>query len=68
MSALTRGAALIDKIGSGEMGELSYIRANRLTGRRWMPDQRERSNVFMEQLQFGKRNCCGWDRGKWLTT
>ena len=43
-------AALVDKIGSGEMGELSYIRANRLTGRRWMPDQREKSNVFTEQL------------------
>ena len=29
-------AALIDKINSGAMGELSYIRADRLTGRRWM--------------------------------
>jgi len=47
-------AALIDKINSGEMGELSYVRANRLTGRRWMGDMREKSNVFMEQLQFGK--------------
>jgi predicted dehydrogenase len=47
-------AALIDKIRSGEMGELSYIRANRLTGRRWMRDMGPRSNVLMDQLQFGK--------------
>ncbi len=47
-------AALIDKINSGELGELSYIRANRLTGRRWMGDQREKSNQFIEQLKFGK--------------
>jgi predicted dehydrogenase len=47
-------AALIDKIHSGEMGELSYIRANRLTGRRWLTDQGERANNFIEQLQFGK--------------
>ena len=47
-------AALIEKINSGEMGELSYIRANRLTGRRWMGDMGERSNNLIEQLQFGK--------------
>jgi len=47
-------AALIDKINSGAMGELSYIRANRLTGRSWMGNQGERSNVLVEQLRFGK--------------
>jgi len=47
-------AALIDKINSGEMGDLSYIRANRLTGRRWMGDMGEKSNNFIEQLKFGK--------------
>lgn len=49
-------AALIDKINSGEMGELSYIRANRLTGRRWMSSQGDRSNELLEQLKFGKIN------------
>jgi predicted dehydrogenase len=49
-------AALIDKINSGEMGELIYVRANRLTGRRWMPDQGEKSNNLIDQLQFGKAN------------
>ncbi len=47
-------AALIDKIQSGEMGELCYVRANRLTGRRWMGNMGERSNNLIEQLQFGK--------------
>ncbi len=47
-------AALIDKINSGEMGELQYVRANRLTGRRWLADQGERANDLMEQLQFGR--------------
>lgn len=47
-------AALIDKIHSGEMGELSYIRANRLTGRGWMGNVGERANRLMDQLQFGK--------------
>jgi predicted dehydrogenase len=49
-------AALIDMIHSGEMGEISYVRANRLTGRRWMGSMGEKSNQFMEQLQFGKVN------------
>lgn len=47
-------AALIEKINGGEMGELSYIRANRLTGRRWMGDMGEKSNSLIEQLLFGK--------------
>jgi predicted dehydrogenase len=47
-------AALIDRINSGELGELQYVRANRLTGRRWMGDQGEQSNDLMAQLQFGK--------------
>ncbi|MFZ5830392.1 MAG: Gfo/Idh/MocA family protein [Planctomycetota bacterium] len=49
-------AALIDKILSGEMGELGYVRANRLTNRRWMQDQKEKSNQLLEQLSFGKAN------------
>jgi predicted dehydrogenase len=49
-------AALIDKINSGAMGELSYIRANRLTSRRWMGSMGEASNVLTEQLKFGKIN------------
>ncbi len=47
-------AALIDKINSGELGELSYVRANRLTNRRWMPAMGDKSNNFIEQLQFGR--------------
>jgi len=49
-------AALIDKINGGEMGEIAYIRANRLTGRRGMGSMGEKSNDLMEQLQFGKIN------------
>jgi len=49
-------AALIEKINGGELGELSYIRANRLTSRRWMKDMGEVSNNLVEQLQFGKIN------------
>jgi predicted dehydrogenase len=47
-------AALIEKINSGVMGELNYIRANRLTNRRWMGSQGDKSNNLLEQLQFGK--------------
>ena len=47
-------AALIEKINSGEMGELSYVRANRLTNRRWMPAQGDKANNFIEQLKFGR--------------
>jgi len=47
-------AALIDKINSGELGELSYIRANRLGNRREMKSQGDRSNILLEQLQFGR--------------
>ena len=47
-------AALIDKINSGDLGELSYIRANRLTNRRWMPNVGEKANNFIEQLKFGR--------------
>ena len=49
-------AALIEKIHSGEMGTLSYIRANRLTSRRWMNSMGEKSNDLIEQLKFGKIN------------
>ena len=46
--------ALIEQIHGGEMGEISYIRANRLGGRRWMKSQGEKSNDLIEQLGFGK--------------
>jgi predicted dehydrogenase len=46
--------ALIDKINSGEMGDLQYIRADRLTGRGWMGDVGDRANDLMNQLNFGK--------------
>lgn len=49
-------AALIDKINSGELGELSYIQANRLTGRRWMGPVKEGADDLVRQLQFGKIN------------
>ncbi len=49
-------AALIEQIKSGAMGEISYIRANRLTGRRWMGAVGEGAGKFVEQLQFGKIN------------
>tara|TARA_R110002049_G_scaffold2750_8_gene22191 strand:- start:122784 stop:124145 length:1362 start_codon:yes stop_codon:yes gene_type:complete len=47
-------AALIDRIRDGALGDLSYVRANRLTGRRWMKDQGDKSNDLVEQLKFGK--------------
>jgi len=46
--------ALIDKIRSGEMGEIPLIRANRLGGGGWLADQGEKSNNLMDQLQFGR--------------
>ncbi|MCA9189661.1 MAG: Gfo/Idh/MocA family oxidoreductase [Pirellulaceae bacterium] len=49
-------AALIEKIQSGEMGELQYVRANRMHSRGWMGDQGERANRVLDQLQFGKSN------------
>jgi predicted dehydrogenase len=49
-------AALIDRIRDGAMGDISYIRADRLGGRRWMGSQGEKSNTFTEQLKFGKIN------------
>ena len=45
--------ALIEKIRNGEMGEVSYVRANRLGGSRWLGKVEEPNN-FMNQLQFGK--------------
>lgn len=47
-------AALIERIRDGAMGELSYIRADRLTGRRWMGDQGDRAGELLGQLDFGK--------------
>jgi predicted dehydrogenase len=36
------------------MGELQYVRANRLTSRRWMGSMGEKSNNLLDQLDFGK--------------
>jgi predicted dehydrogenase len=47
-------AAMIDKIHGGEMGEISYICANRLGGRGWLGDMGPRANNIEDQLQFGK--------------
>ncbi|MHC4147350.1 MAG: Gfo/Idh/MocA family protein, partial [Planctomycetota bacterium] len=44
--------ALIEKIRNGEMGEVSYVRANRLGGSRWLGKEKDPNN-FMNQLQFG---------------
>jgi len=49
-------AAMIDRIREGELGELMYVRADRLTGRRWMGDQGDKSNQLVDQLKFGKIN------------
>jgi len=46
--------ALIDKIRSGEMGDIPLVRANRLGGNRWLNDQGENGTDLMSQLQFGK--------------
>lgn len=46
--------ALIEKIRGGDLGDLQYVRANRLTGRRWMDNMGEKSNDLIEQLDFGK--------------
>lgn len=46
--------ALIDKIRSGEMGEIPLIRANRLGGGGWLRSQGDKSNDLMSQLQFGR--------------
>ncbi len=47
-------AALIEKIRGGEMGDLQYVRANRLTGRSWMGDMGPKSNDLIEQFDFGR--------------
>ncbi|MGQ9505484.1 MAG: Gfo/Idh/MocA family protein [Thermogutta sp.] len=47
-------AALIDKIKSGEMGELICIRANRLGGRSWLGPVGDKANNMLEQLKFGR--------------
>ncbi len=49
-------AALIERINDGQLGELSYIRADRMGGRRWMGSQGDKSNNLLEQLMFGKIN------------
>jgi predicted dehydrogenase len=46
--------ALIEKIRSGEMGEIPLIRANRLGGANWLAPQGDKSNDIVSQLQFGR--------------
>jgi len=46
--------ALIDKIRSGEMGEIPLVRANRLGGGRTLGNMGEKANVLTEQLLFGR--------------
>jgi predicted dehydrogenase len=47
--------ALIRKIRDGELGEIPLVRANRLTGRRWMSPQKDALD-FQAQLGFGRVN------------
>ena len=47
-------AALIEQIKSGVMGDLLYVRANRLGGRSWLGNMGEKANNFLEQLKFGR--------------
>ncbi len=47
-------AALIEKIKEGELGELSYICANRLGTRSWMGNPGANANELTNQLRFGK--------------
>ena len=49
-------AALIERIREGALGELQYLRANRLSGRGWLGAQGEKSNNLLAQLQFGRNN------------
>ena len=46
--------ALIEQIRAGAMGEITLIRANRLGGAGWLPNQADTANDLMSQLQFGK--------------
>lgn len=46
--------ALIERIRSGDLGDITVIRANRLGGTRWLGDQGEKANELMSQLKFGR--------------
>jgi predicted dehydrogenase len=46
--------AMIQQVRDGKLGEIPLIRANRLGGTGWLKPQGEKSNSFLEQLQFGK--------------
>jgi predicted dehydrogenase len=46
--------ALIERIRNGEMGEIPFIRANRLGGARFLDNQGAEANKLMSQLQFGR--------------
>ena len=57
--------AMIDKIKSGDMGDLSYVRANRLTGRRWL----QKSDRPLEKLvdQYNACKChLFWSDGGYM--
>ncbi len=46
--------ALIDQIHNGAIGDISYIRADRLGRGGWLRDVGEKANSIMEHLSFGR--------------
>ncbi|MBI5685584.1 MAG: Gfo/Idh/MocA family oxidoreductase [Verrucomicrobia bacterium] len=46
--------AMIQQVREGKLGEIPLIRANRLGGTIMLKSQGEKSNSFLEQLQFGR--------------
>ena len=46
--------ALIERVRSGAMGDITLIRANRLGGAGWLRPQGEKSNDLRSQLLFGR--------------
>ena len=48
--------AMIAQVRDGLLGEIPLIRANRLGGAGWLGNQGAKSNLLLEQLQFGRLN------------
>ena len=46
--------ALIERVRNGDLGDVSFIRANRLTGSRWLAPQGEKALRLIEHLNFGR--------------
>ena len=55
--------AMVDRINSGAMGELSYIRANRLTGRRWLRKLDRPLEKLVDQYKYCKAHLLWMDSG-----